>query len=120
MCAVNLSIRLGFTASAPDRDHELKIRKPTSPCSSMCLARCKIINVSDGKVKLRFLPATVTVYITTDRIQQTFVFLFLDANIGVTSGGYFVHICRYRDQCVPPLIWVNLLKYATFYRVIAL
>ena len=47
--------------------------------------------------------ATVTVYIATDRIQQTFVFLFLDANIGVISGGYFVHIRRYRDQCVPPL-----------------
>ena len=71
---------------------------------------------------IRFPPATVTVYIATDPIQQTFVFLFLDANIGVrpTSGGYFVHICMYRDQCVPPLILVNLLKYASFYRVIAL
>ena len=42
MCAVNLShIRFGFTASAADRDHELKIRKPSSPTySSMWLARC--------------------------------------------------------------------------------
>ena len=56
MCAVNLSyIRLGFTASAADRDHELKIRKPSSPTySSMWLARCAGLMSRTVKYKSHF------------------------------------------------------------------
>ena len=56
MCAVNFSlIRLGFAASAADRDHELKIRKPSSPTySCMWLARCSGLMSQTVKYKSHF------------------------------------------------------------------
>ena len=79
-----------------------KVMLITASCCTFCEVTCFDMCYNKSRVILN---------VYKKRLIICFNFVFLPPLwlLQLTSVGYFVHIiCRYRDQCVPPLIWVNL------------